>query len=142
MDAIELIKADHEKLRSLLDRAEKAKSEDSREDLLDALRAELKPHERMEEQIFYPALEKFKEAKEIVLEGVEEHHVADLIMEELSSTPIGSDVWTAKLKVLKENIEHHLEEEEGEMFDDARKLLDKQQLEALGERMAAFKQAS
>jgi hemerythrin-like domain-containing protein len=133
MDALKLMKEDHEKLKKLLERAEHAQAENNRENLLEKIRAELKPHERMEEEVFYPALKGHKNAKDIVLEGYQEHHVADVIFAELENTPVGSDVWKAKLKVLKEGLEHHIEEEEGEMFKKARAVFDKNELEALGE---------
>ena len=69
-------------------------------------------HERIEEEIFYPALKAHPKAKEIVLEGFEEHHVVDEIMGELEATPVTDEQWAAKFKVLKENIEHHIQEEE------------------------------
>src|SRR5512139_2314757 len=139
MDALKLMHEDHEKLKKLLERAEHAQAEHNRENILEKIRAELKPHEQMEEQVFYPALKDHKNAKDIVLEGYEEHHVADVIFTELEDTPIGSDVWKAKMKVLKESLEHHIEEEEGEMFKKARAVFDKGELEALGERMQAVK---
>jgi hypothetical protein len=142
MDALKLMKEDHEKLKKLLERAEHAQAENSRENLLEKIRTELKPHERMEEEVFYPALKGHRKAKDIVLEGYQEHHVADVIFAELQNTPVGSDVWKAKMKVLKEGLEHHIEEEEGEMFKTARAVFDKNELEALGEQMAAVKQAA
>src|SRR5690242_16169903 len=114
MNALDLMHHDHEKLKKLLDRAEHAEREGSRDDLFVTIRAEFVPHERMEEEIFYPALKSHRNAKDIVLEGYQEHHVADLLMDELIETPADSDVWKAKMKVLKESIQHHIEEEEGE----------------------------
>jgi hypothetical protein len=139
MDALKLMHEDHEKLKKLLERAGHAQAEGNRENLLEKIRAELKPHERMEEEVFYPALKSHRNAKDIVLEGYEEHHVADLVFAELEDTPVGSDVWKAKMKVLKEGIEHHIEEEEGEMFKKARAIFDKSELEELGARMQAVK---
>jgi predicted DNA-binding protein len=139
MDALKLMKQDHERLKKLLERAEHAQAEHSRENILDQIKAELKPHEQMEEQVFYPALKSHRNAKDIVLEGYEEHHVADLVFAELEKTPVGSDVWKAKMKVLKEGIEHHIEEEEGEMFKKARAVFDKAELESLGEQMQQVK---
>ena len=135
MDALKLMKADHETLKQLLEHAEHAEAEHDREKLLQKIRAELKPHERMEEEVFYPALKAHRNAKDIVLEGYEEHHVADVVFAELEDTPAGSDEWKAKMKVLKEGIEHHIEEEEGEMFKKARAVFDTGELEVLGERM-------
>ena len=75
-----------------------------------------------------------------MLEGFEEHHVVDELMGELEPTPVTSEQWGAKLTVMKENIEHHIEEEEGEMFTQARQVFDTDELESLGARMLELKQ--
>jgi iron-sulfur cluster repair protein YtfE (RIC family) len=142
MDALKLIKSDHERLADLLEEAMDANEPAERADLLHQMRAELMAHERMEETIFYPALRTNAKAKDIVLEGYEEHHVIDMILDELLDVPEELDEWKAKLKVLKENIEHHIEEEEGEMFKIAKKVFDEQTLEELGAKMQAAKEAS
>jgi hemerythrin HHE cation binding domain-containing protein len=142
MDALKLIKSDHERLADLLEEALDAEESGERADLLHQIRAELMAHERMEETVFYPALRTNAKAKEIVLEGYEEHHVIDMILDELLDVPEELDEWKAKFKVLKENIEHHIEEEEGEMFKIARKVFDEQTLEELGAKMQAAKEAS
>ena len=139
MDALKLMHEDHERLKKLLERAEGAGGEGRREDLLDRIRAEFKPHERMEEEIFYPALKQHPKARDIVLEGYQEHHVADVVFAELEGNSPGSDIWHAKLKVLKEGIEHHIDEEEGEMFKKARDVFDPNELEELGQRMQAVR---
>jgi hypothetical protein len=77
-----------------------------------------------------------------VLEGYEEHHVVDEIMGELEMTDVGDETWGAKFKVMKENIEHHIEEEEGEMFKNARQVFDRSELEELGARMSELKTAA
>ena len=74
-----------------------------------------------------------------MLEGYEEHHVVDLLMSELESLDVSDETWGAKAIVMKENIEHHIEEEEGEMFAKARQVFDRAELIDLGERMAARK---
>ena len=142
MDALKLMHDDHEKLKKLLERAEHALAEHNRENVLEKIRAELQPHERMEEKVFYPALKAHPNAKDIVLEGYQEHHVADVIFAELEQTPPGSDIWKAKMKVLKESLEHHIEEEEGEMFKKARAVFDKSELEDLGARMEEAKKGA
>jgi len=142
MNALDLMKEDHKKLKKLLDETLEAKQRDDRAELIERVRSELVVHERMEEEVFYPALKSHEKAKDIVLEGFEEHHVADVILDELLDVPEESDLWHAKVKVLQENIEHHIEEEEGEMFKIARKVLEPEQLEDLGEKMAAVKEAS
>jgi hemerythrin superfamily protein len=139
MNAIDLMTKDHKHLKTLLTRAVTAQGEERREELIDTLRTELVAHERMEEEVFYPQLRDNKKTHDIVLEGYEEHHVADLILDELLDMPADTDMWQAKVKVLKENIEHHIEEEEGDMFKKARKVLSEEELEQLGTRMEAVK---
>lgn len=110
-----------------------------RTELLATLTAELAVHELIEETILYPALKDHPEAREIVLEGFQEHHVADLILKELHQVARDDEQWGAKFKVLKENIEHHIKEEEGPMFRTARGVMSRADLQALGARMAKMK---
>ena len=142
MNALKLIKADHERISDLLEEALDTDEPRERADLLHQIRAELMAHEHMEETVFYPALRSSAEAREIVLEGYEEHHVIDMILDELLDVPEESDQWKAKLKVLKENIEHHVEEEEGEMFKFAKQVFDEETLEEIGEKMQTAKEAA
>ena len=142
MDAIQLLKDDHEKMRKLLSEADETteRGVKTREELFQRIKKELTIHETIEEEILYPALEEHRRTKEIVLEGYEEHHVADLLLGELETLPVDDERWGAKLGVMKENIEHHIEEEEGEMFPKARQIFDATELEELGARMEARKQ--
>ena len=137
MDAITLLKDDHRRFKKMLEEGEETteRAVKTRKELLERLAADLKAHEKIEEEIFYPALKKYEKAKEIVLEGYEEHHVADLILEELRKTNVTDERWAAKFSVLKENLEHHIEEEEDDMFKKARAVLGKAELVELGERM-------
>ncbi len=139
MNAIDLLTKDHKHLKALLNKTVKAKGDEKREELIETLRSELVAHERMEEEVFYPPLRDNKKTHDIVLEGYQEHHVADLILDELLELPTDSEMWEPKVKVLKENIEHHIEEEEDEMFKKARKVFSDEQLEDLGTRMEAVK---
>ena len=142
MDAIALLKADHDKVKKMLAEGESTteRAEKTRTELFDTLKAEMEIHERIEEEIFYPALKSHPKAREIVLEGFEEHHVVDEIMGELEAIDVTDETWGAKFKVMKENIEHHIEEEEGEMFKQARQVFDSDELEQLGARMMELKQ--
>ena len=96
-------------------------------------------HEAIEEEIFYPALKEHPKAKDLVLEAYEEHNVVDMVMAEIDGTPYDDETWGAKLTVMKENVEHHIEEEEGEMFKQARQVFSEDELDELGERMQARK---
>lgn len=140
-DAIVLLETDHRRMEDLLKRGEDTteRAVRARGDLLDTLTTELNAHETIEEQLFYPALRSHPEAKDIVLEGFEEHHTADLLVEELHEVAADREQWGAKFKVLQETIQHHIEEEEGEMFRTARAVLSQEELEGLGKQMAAMK---
>ena len=142
MDAISLLKDDHAKVKKMLAEGDKTteRGEKTRTELFATLKAEMMLHERIEEEIFYPALKAHPKAKEIVLEGYEEHHVVDEIMGELEATDVTDEAWGAKFTVMKENIEHHIEEEEGDMFVKARQVFDADELEQLGARMMELKQ--
>jgi hypothetical protein len=141
MNALTLLEDDHRKMRKLLDELEATTERGirTREELYSTIKGELTIHELIEEEIFYPALKKHPKAEDIVLEGYEEHHVVDLVMAELENLPVDDESWGAKAKVMKENVEHHMEEEEGDMFKQARSVFDRTELEELGERMAARK---
>jgi hemerythrin superfamily protein len=137
MDAIAMLKADHDKVKKLLDELETTteRGMKTRAELFSTIKGELTIHELIEEEIFYPALKSHPKAVDIVLEGYEEHHVVDLLMGELEDLDVADETWGAKAVVMKENIEHHIEEEEGEMFPKARQVFDRQELEELGARM-------
>ena len=141
MDALSLLKEDHDRVKKMLADGEETteRAVKTRGEVLAKLKEEMLIHERIEEEIFYPALKEHPKAKEIVLEGFEEHHVVDDIMGELETTDVADEQWGAKFKVMKENIEHHIEEEEGEMFKQARQVFSDDELESLGSRMAELK---
>lgn len=141
MNAFTLLKADHEKVAGLLEKidATTERGIKTREELFAQLKTELDIHADIEETIFYPELEKHDETRDITLEGLEEHRLVKQLLAELDAMPKDDEIWTAKMTVLKENIEHHVEEEEGEMFSKARKALTAEQIETLGTRMEAAK---
>jgi hemerythrin-like domain-containing protein len=141
MDAITLLKADHDKVKRLLGELEKTteRGVKTRTELFATIKGEMTVHESIEEEIFYPALMEMAKTRDITLEGYEEHHVVDLLMGELEDLDVADETWGAKASVMKENIEHHIEEEEGEMFPKTRKVFDDAELDELGGRMAARK---
>ncbi|HEV3486768.1 MAG TPA: hemerythrin domain-containing protein, partial [Vicinamibacterales bacterium] len=142
-DALTMLEHDHRRLETLLAQGEDTgeRAVKARTTLLDTITHELKIHELIEEKVLYPALKAHKQAKDTVLEGYQEHHVADVLVEELHALSPDDERWAAKFKVLKENIEHHIEEEEGEMFRIARSVLSRAEREELGERMLEMKRA-
>ena len=142
MNAFELLKQDHEKVSGIFEQLEPTteRAVKTREELFTKLKQELDIHAHIEETIFYPAIKREAETREIVLEGLEEHHVIKTLLKELEPVSVESEQWAAKLKVLKENVEHHVEEEEEDMFVKAKEVLSKEQVEELGNRMQEEKQ--
>jgi hemerythrin-like domain-containing protein len=141
MDAITLLREDHRKLKALLRELEPTteRAVKTRSELFDRIKVELTAHEIVEEEVFYPTLKQHPRAREIVLEGYEEHDVVDTLMGELDALSVEDETWGPKAKVMIENIEHHIEEEEGDMFVKARQVMDRNELQELGEVMAARK---
>ena len=137
MDALSLLKDDHDKMRKLLAELDTTteRGVKTREELFSKIKGELTVHEIIEEEIFYPALKDHPRAREIVLESYEEHHVVDTVMGELEGLAVDDETWGAKATVMKENVEHHMEEEEGELFKKARQIFERDELETLGTRM-------
>lgn len=141
MDAIKLLTKDHDTVKRLLEElvATTQRASKKRTQLSEQIKRELEIHTMIEEEIFYPAFRTAGENKDDArqfFEALEEHHaVGDLVVPDLISTPVESEKFSGRAKVLKELVEHHIKEEEGEMFKRARKLMDKQQLETLGEQL-------
>ena len=137
MNAFQLLKEDHQKVSGIFQQLEPTteRAEKTRTELFTKLKQELDIHAHIEETIFYPAIKQEAETREIVLEGFEEHAVVKRLLSELEGGEVTSEQWTAKLKVLQENVEHHVEEEEGEMFQKARQVLSEEQIDDLGRRM-------
>ena len=137
MNALTLLKVDHKKVEALFEKLEPTteRGVKTREELFATLKAELDVHARIEETFLYPVFEKAEETHDIALEAVEEHAVVKRLLAELEELPKDDESWGAKLKVLQENVEHHVEEEEGEMFKKARNVLSDEELESLGARM-------
>ena len=138
MNALTLLKDDHDRVKKLLEEGDKTteRGEKTRTELFARLKEILTAHEAMEEEVLYPALKAHPKAKDLTLEAYEEHHVVDMVLEELEATPVTDEQWGAKFTVAKENIEHHIEEEEGEMFKTCRSVFTSEELDDMGRRMA------
>jgi iron-sulfur cluster repair protein YtfE (RIC family) len=143
MDAFELLKKDHEKVSGIFEKLEPTteRGVKTREELFTTLKQELDVHAQIEETVLYPVLKEAQETEDITLEAYEEHNVVKQLLADLEEMPKDDESWGAKLKVLQENVEHHVEEEEGEMFKKARKILSQQQIDELGTKMEAARQA-
>jgi iron-sulfur cluster repair protein YtfE (RIC family) len=143
VNALELMKRDHDNLKTMFDEALANQEPAARAGLLHQIRAELMAHERMEADVFYAALRSGgAKAREIVLDGLEEHHVIDVILDELREVPEEADHWQAKLMVLKENLEQHIRKEEDHVFPRAKAALDAATLDVIGRKMQQVKTAA
>lgn len=140
MDAIQLLKADHQKVKALLAELSEttARAVKKRADLLAEISLNLKAHTQIEEEIFYPAFKQAgeKEEAKMYFEAMEEHRAAgELVLPDLLNTDTGSEKFSGRAKVLKELVEHHVKEEEEEMFKQAKKLFSKDELNELGRQL-------
>ena len=133
MDAIALLKADHARFRDLLERLKQTEAGDAkRVTIFNDLKARLIAHETIEEEILYPSMQEFAQAAEIVAHSYEEHHVVDLLLDELTTLSFTDPAWGAKAHVLEENLVHHLKDEESDLFPKVKRLLDADALTDLG----------
>jgi Hemerythrin HHE cation binding domain len=137
MKATEMLKKQHRQVKSLFKQVEKTEAAGERRRLMDEIGQRLQVHTTIEEEIFYPAVRGLAthKAEAMIDEALEEHHVVDLVLRELPTIDPEDERFEAKMTVLSELVEHHVEEEESEMFKLAKKLDD--ELEDLAERMEA-----
>ena len=145
MNPIELLKNDHDEVKELFKQYEKAGDNALAKKLalFEQIRDALTVHMDIEETIFYPAVKAVRDekVKDEVREADEEHHVVKLLLAELGKMNLSDEQFDAKLTVLKENVEHHIEEEEDELLPDAKKKLSPELLDQLGDEMEERKEA-
>jgi hemerythrin-like domain-containing protein len=139
MDAFNLLKTDHRNVEELFSQLESASGQRKLR-LFEQIKTELELHTHIEEKFFYPALEKPKQTHDLTLEAYEEHNVVKKLLQQMSRAKSPTDEWEAQAKVLQENVEHHVEEEENELFPKAQAVLSEDDIEELGEQMAAEKE--
>jgi hemerythrin superfamily protein len=140
MDALELLKEDHQKVKELFEEAEAAEDQKEKTSIFSEIQTELETHARIEETVFYPAMEKHEELKDMVLESIEEHRQVKTLLKEIDNLKSDSEKFDPKLKLLMENVEHHAEEEEeGKMFPKIRQICGQDDLEELGQELEAAK---
>ena len=137
MKATDLLKKQHRQVKALFKKVENTENANGRRQLMEEIAEELKMHTRIEEEIFYPAVREIgsSKAEEMIDESFEEHHVVDLVLAELPKVDPEDERFAAKMTVLSELVQHHVEEEEGEMFPMAEKKLGKERINELGMEM-------
>jgi hemerythrin superfamily protein len=136
MDAIDLLEAQHREVEDLFEDFEEAGSKQKKRAIFEQIADRLAVHAGIEERDFYPSV-KAEDTEEILLESLEEHLAAKRVIADLLALDASDETFEAKVKVLQEQIEHHVEEEENELFPSVRKLFDDETLEALAQRMTA-----
>jgi hemerythrin superfamily protein len=145
MNALDLLIADHNRVRGLFTKFRSAHDADDDATAMEVagkIFQELEVHTTIEEEIFYPSIRQVSdEITEMVDEGVQEHHVVQVLMQELGEVEGASDDWFAKMTVLIENVEHHAEEEESDMFPKVRSASDAATLTTLAEQLEQRKAA-
>jgi len=134
MDALALLKTQHEEVKALFEEIEETEDSDDKLALFEELADAFAAHAAIEEQIFYPAAYA-SATEELLAEAVEEHLAAKRTLADLLKMSPDDEQFDAKVKVLKEQIDHHVEEEEGQLFPKARAQLDQSTLETLGAQM-------
>ena len=140
MNALELLKQDHHAVKELFEQAENTQDEKQKRKLFDQIHQELETHAKIEENVFYPAMQKHEQLKDMVLESIEEHKQIKTLLSEMDNLKADSAQFEPKLKVLMENVSHHAEEEEeGKMFPKARELISEKELESLGDELEQAK---
>ncbi|HEU4345317.1 MAG TPA: hemerythrin domain-containing protein [Candidatus Binatia bacterium] len=140
MNALELLKADHQYVKKLFEQGQQTEDKKQQKNIFKEIKAELELHARIEETLFYPAMEEHEELREMVLESLEEHKQMKTVLREMGRLSPSSERFKPKFKVLKDNVEHHAEEEEeGKMFPKIRKVIDRAELEQLGQELEAAK---
>jgi hemerythrin superfamily protein len=148
VDAITLLKEDHEKVRKLFERFEEAGDNAYRTkgDIAEKIIEELTVHAFIEEQLFYPAVrnleppEDGEEPEELVKEAEEEHAQVKALLAELENMSPEDEYFDAKVTVVIEDVRHHAKEEEEEMFPKVRKAMGRNDLQDLGQRMKDLKE--
>jgi hypothetical protein len=141
MNALQLIKQDHRTVKGLFRKFERATGAEQQK-IGQEIIEELSIHATLEEQLLYPALrERDPRTDDKVLEALEEHHLAKMTLAELDKMKVDDERYEAKMMVLRESVEHHIEEEESELLPKLERLLDPEILDAMGQEMLAMKDA-
>jgi hemerythrin superfamily protein len=145
MDAVTLLRNDHKTVEGLFKKFEKAgpNANKTKRDLVEKIVEELSIHAAIEEQVLYPAARKaVPDSEDEVLEALEEHHIVKWVLSELDGMDPTDERFTAKVTVLMENVRHHVEEEESDLFPQLRKSMKRKELEELAEAMEAAKKVA
>ncbi len=139
---LELLKKDHREFEKIISRLEQMSDEeetDEREELFSDLKQKIVAHSKAEEQAFYDRLEREEEAEDLIQEAHSEHEEVEECLEEMESMSPGERGWEIKLSDLKQDLKHHIREEESEVFAKAREFLDQDEFRTIGQEFLEIK---
>ncbi|WP_013322339.1 hemerythrin domain-containing protein [Gloeothece verrucosa] len=136
---LDLIEEDHRKVEKLLQEIEKTKDPQKSQEIFKEIYKELNLHAQAEELVFYPAMQEYEETKQYIEEAEQEHISAEIILEQLTSISAEDSEFSTKIQDLKQQVKHHVEEEEKEIFAAVRQYIDEQELEQMGKKFQATK---
>lgn len=131
MDIFELIKTDHRKAEEIFSAIEKTKSSKTLDKYFNQLYQELSLHAQVEELTFYPTIRNHEGTEELLEEAEEEHTEVKVMLEQMKSMDSSSEEFKDKLSQLKEAVQHHVQEEENEVFSQVRQLMSAEELKQL-----------
>ena len=142
MNLYDMLRKDHERVREIFSQLERTTEADDarRENLFASLYHELDVHSQAEEKFLYSRLKGEDGTRELVLEALDEHKEVKKVLDALESMDKGTAEWTARLRGLRDSVEHHVGEEESELFPRARKTLDEEEAAGIAEDIEAFKE--
>ena len=146
MTAIDLLTNDHREVLDMIEQLENGTEASglnlSRAELFNRIKSAIQLHSQLEEQIFYPALQSFDETRTLIEESFDEHQMVDEILLEMSNTNPRDGEWTDLLAELRDNLEHHIEEEENDLFPKAESVLGMDRLGEMGDQMQQVKESN
>jgi len=142
MNAIEILKKDHQEVMSVLQSILKSKitAVKTREKLINKLYSLVKLHSIVEEKLIYPTGLAHPKLEKITRESLAEHEAVDILFKKILKVEVNDENWLAKCNVIKENLEHHIDEEEKNLFPILNKLLSEEDLKDMGNRILLLKQ--
>ena len=139
MNALELLKQDHRKVKELFDQAKAAADDKQRKQIFDRIDTELTIHAHIEETLFYPEMQQYEELKDMVEEALQEHQEVATLLDEIETMEPNDDEFPPSLEELMKTVERHVQEEEDEMFPQVHELCDEATLEKLGQQLESAK---
>ncbi|MCD6044978.1 MAG: hemerythrin [Gammaproteobacteria bacterium] len=139
MNIISMLKSDHKEVAAMLKKLLQSRTTKSRDSIFSKIYEALAVHAEFEEKTFYPAVKKTAKTKDLVLESYVEHDLIKILLSDIQNMSPKDELWKAKVTVLQEIIKHHVKEEEQDLFLEAKRILDKEQLNNMGKKYLHFK---